>query len=139
MRKAAVMLIVKDGLILAVSRRYNSAKFGLLGGKLEKDELPAEAAIRETYEESGVKVISCEYLYTREEASEIPGGESFFTDTFYATKWEGEPFSSEEGIVKWISAAELTSPDAAFPEYNRNMLNRFKEKFPNIKLIGENV
>lgn len=137
MREAGVMLIVQDGLILAVSRRYDSTKFGLPGGKLELLETPKEAAIRETYEETGIKVTECTQIYRREEPPDSIGGEYFYAYAFFATSWEGVPHTSTEGLVKWISAKELTSSSGAFPDYNRATLDSMKKMFPNVYIKGE--
>lgn len=134
MRYAAVMLVLnKEGLILGVSRRNDVTKFGLPGGKLEPDETPEEAGIRETLEETGIKVNSCVEIYKRLEPAG-PGGYPFYTLCYYATDWEGTPSNSEEGVVKWLTSEELTNTTGAFPEYNRNTLIKFKEMFPEVKI-----
>ena len=97
MRQAGVMLIIKDGLILSISRRNDKTKFGLPGGKLEPNELPVQAAIRETLEETGVTVKMCTEIFKREEIT--LDGEVFFTYCFYAFSWSGNPKDSEEGVV----------------------------------------
>jgi len=123
MREAGVMVVIKDGLILAVSRRNDATKFGLPGGKVEPGETPEVAAIRETFEETGIVVRSCRKVYLREEPASSPDGEAFYSHAFYATSWEGEPVESEEGTVKWTLAQDLISKDTgAFPDYNWNTL-----------------
>jgi 8-oxo-dGTP pyrophosphatase MutT (NUDIX family) len=57
------MLIVKDGLILSVSRRDDKTKFCFLGGKCEPNETTGMAAIRETFEETGINVTDCVHIY----------------------------------------------------------------------------
>lgn len=134
MRTAAVMLILnKDGLVLGVSRRDDKTKFGLPGGKREPNETTAEAAIRETIEETGIKVNSYEFLYSRVEPAHKDGvGYDFYTYCYYALDWEGTPSESEEGNVKWVKSEELTGETGAFPEYNRLTLEKFKELFPEV-------
>ena len=134
MRSAAVVLIVQDGLILSISRRYDISKFGLVGGKCEPNETPKEAAIRECLEETGVSVEECEFIYRRDEPKDREDGEDFHTYCFYATKWSGTPSMSEEGKVEWLTAYELTHDKAAFADYNAQTLKAFKEKFPNVVL-----
>ena len=129
-REAAVMLIIKDGLILSVSRRHDATKFGLPGGKLDPGETPEEAAKRETFEETGIKVNSCVEIYKRVEPPTTPDGIEFFTYCFVAIEWEGTPADSEEGIVKWFKSDDLTGSTGAFAEYNANTLEKFKEMFP---------
>lgn len=133
------MLVVKDGLILAISRRHNKNIFGLPGGKYDEgvDHNSMDTAIRETLEETGVQVKHCVQVYQRVELGDGPQGVDFYSTTYYATEWEGEPHTSEEGEVKWLTAEELTSTHAAFGDYNRNMLDSFKRMFPNVNVIGE--
>ena len=137
MRQAGCMLIVKDGLILGVSRKNDITKFGLPGSKVDGNETQEEAAIRETLEETGIKVNKCERFFNRTELPSYPGGEEFESATFYALDWEGEISSTEEGDVKWLIAKELTSSSAAFPDYNSRMLNVFKQIFTKVYIKGE--
>lgn len=139
MRNAAVMLIVKDGRILAISRRHDKTKFGLPGGKCEEGETPDVAAVRECLEETGIKVTKCDYIFRRDEPKDRPEGEDFHCYCFYATEWFGEPNDSEEGVVKWLTEHELTVDKGAFADYNRRTLAVFKTKYPNIQLtqVGE--
>jgi 8-oxo-dGTP pyrophosphatase MutT (NUDIX family) len=132
MRNAAVLLVIKDGLILAISRRHDRTKFGLLGGKCEPDEQPWLAAQREAKEEAGIYAQILCPIYKRVEPKEAPDGEDFFTYCFYAMHWSGEPQSSEEGEVKWLTEKEITETMAAFPDYNIATLKAFKEKFPDV-------
>jgi 8-oxo-dGTP diphosphatase len=139
MRNAAVMLVVKDGLILSVSRRYDKTKFGLPGGKVEPDETPEQAAIRETLEETGVKVTKCEFIFLRDEPRDRPEGEDFHAYCYYATEWEGAPHDSEEGVVSWLWEYELLHDKGAFADYNRRTLEVFKAKFPNVTILQVGV
>lgn len=133
MREAGVMLIIRNGLILGVSRRNDRTKFGLPGGKAEKGESPFLAAIRETFEETGINVNKCNFLYERIEPAGSPDGSDFHSFCYYATAWDGEPIdSSEEGDVKWITTKELC--DGAFGEYNKTVLEIFRKKYSHIKL-----
>lgn len=139
MKQAAIILIVKDGLILAISRRYNPNIFGLPGGKFDElagDKTPMDTAIRETYEETRVRVTRCTPVFQRSELGDTIK-EDFYSYTFYAEEWEGEPTSSEEGRVAWLTAEELTSTRAAFGDYNRKMLDSFKLMFPEVPIQGE--
>ncbi len=133
MRNAAVMLIIKDGLILGVSRRYDKTKWGLPGGKQEPDETPKEAACRECFEETGVKVSDCIFLYYRDEPRDRPEGEDFHAYCYFATEWSGTPQSFEEGEVAWLTEADLTGDRGAFPDYNRETIKVYRTKFPTIK------
>lgn len=134
-KKAAVMLVIKDGLILSVSRKKSQNKYGLLGGRVELNETSYEAAIRESKEEAGIIVTKAIFLYTRFYASEYPGAECFDADVYYAIDWFGDPIDSDEGAVKWLTVADLTSAElAAFPEYSKRTFELFREKFPDVYL-----
>lgn len=135
MREAAVMIVINDnGEVLAVSRRYDKTKFGLPGGKKEDNETIAAAGVRETLEETGIKVLDCVYLYRREEAPDKPGGEWFYTSCFLAVSWEGTPTNSNEGEVKWLTVKDLTDKDSAFPDYNLTTFAKLQELYPAILL-----
>jgi ADP-ribose pyrophosphatase YjhB (NUDIX family) len=135
-KEAAVMLVLNEGLILAVSRRHNPNKYGLPGGKVEDLELPWYAAIRETKEETGIEVKYSTQIYTRTEPAESPAGQDFVVYCYYALEWLGTPQDSNEGHVKWMSVKDLTSAEhGAFPIYNQNTIEAFKKIFPNIKVL----
>lgn len=138
MKQAAAMLIIKDGLILAVARKSDKTKFGLPGGKCSEGELPFPAAIRETLEETGIKINYGIFVYQRVEPAGKPDGEDFYAYCFYATEWEGEPQNLEGTEVRWLTPNELTSKEmGAFPDYNAKMLEAFRKLFPRVKLKDE--
>jgi len=134
MKQAGIMMIVKDGLILGISRRDNKEIFGLIGGKKDpEDATVKDAAIRETREEAGVIVDECSLIFERTE----PGGADgidFYSYCYYATDWYGEPKKSEEGEVKWLTVDELTNTKAAFGEYNKQAITAFRKMFPEVYL-----
>jgi 8-oxo-dGTP diphosphatase len=135
MREAAVMLVVKDGRILSISRRYDKTKFGLPGGKVETSETPMAAAIRETEEETSIKVKDCIHIFQRYEPRDRPEGEDFQAHCYYALDWHGAACNSEEGEVAWLTEEELCGTKAAFAEYNRNTLIVFKKLYPNVTIL----
>lgn len=135
MRNAAVMLIIKDGLILAVSRRYDKTKFGLPGGKVEPGETTGAAAVRETFEETGVQVTDCILIFRRDEPKDRPEGEDFHAYCYYATEWGGKEQDSEEGIVRWLSVEELIGSAGVFSDYNKRTLKEFRKRFPEVNLV----
>jgi ADP-ribose pyrophosphatase YjhB (NUDIX family) len=142
MKQAGVMLIIKDGLILAVSRRYDKNIFGLPGGKFnseppDNDRDTKDTAIRETQEETSVIVNEATFIYERVELGGGPNPVDYYSRCYFANDWEGIPQNSEEGEVKWLTAEELTSTKAAFGSYNRKTLDVFKTMFPNVYIQGE--
>lgn len=137
MKTAVVALIIKDGLILSISRRDNKDKFGLIGGKVDDKETLHEALIREVYEETNLNISDMVFIFEREEPAATRNGLNFFTYCYYCQTWSGTPTDSEEGLVRWLTAGELTGKRGAFPDYNRRTLDAFKKLYPNVMLIGE--
>ena len=142
MKQAGIALIIKEGFILGISRRHDKTKFGLPGGKFnpdppDNDKDTKDTAVRETREETSIIVKDCVLIYERSELGDGPNGIDFYSRCYYATDWEGEPFNSEEGEVKWLTSKEITSTKAAFPDYNKKTLDVFKEMFPDVYLVGE--
>lgn len=143
MKEAGVMLIVKDGLILGITRRENKAIYGLPGGKFDPNREPhpdkdtKDTAINETREETTLEVKDCVFIYERVELGAGPNPVDYYSRCYYATDWSGTPTSTEEGDVAWLTAEEVTSTKAAFGNYNRKTLDVFKTMFPNVYLKGE--
>lgn len=136
MKQAGIMIIIKDGLILGISRRHNKSIFGLPGGGFDSnlDRSTMDTAIRETKEEVGLTVKSCQFVYDRFDDSH---GKEFHCHCYYAIEWEGTPIKSEDGEVKWMTLKELTDSQlgsAAFADYNFNTFKKFREMFPAIEL-----
>ena len=139
MREAGVMLIIKDGLMLSVSRKHDPSKYGLAGGKVEPNETPKQGAMREAFEETGIIVNDCELIYQRVEPAELPDGLPFYTYCFFATDWFGDPKALEGGTIKWFTAKEITSEECTggFHKYIKDILDNLQTKFPNIYIQGE--
>lgn len=143
MKEAGVMLIIKDGLILGITRRENKSIYGLPGGKFDPNRKPApdkdtrDTAINETREETTLEVKDCVLIYERVELGAGPNPVDYYSRCYYATDWEGTPQNTEEGNVAWLTPEEVTSTKAAFGQYNRKTLDVFKTMFPNVYLKGE--
>lgn len=142
MKQAGVMLIINQGMILAVERKTKDDKFGLPGGKFspeppDNDVDTKDTAIRETKEETSVEVKECMFIYERVELGDGPTGVDFYSRCYYATSWSGTPKNMEGLRVKWLTAEEVTSTKAAFGSYNRKTLDIFKTMFPNVYIKGE--
>jgi len=142
MKQAGVMLILNQGMILAVERKTKDGKYGLPGGKFnpdppDNDKDTKDTAIRETLEETGVSVKECSFIYERVELGDGPAGVDFYSRCYYATSWSGIPRNVEGLAVKWLTAEEVCNTKAAFGSYNRKTLDIFKTMFPNVYIKGE--
>jgi len=103
------ILIIQDGKVLAIHRRNDPNDWGLIGGHVEPNETPEEAAIRECLEETGLILTNPKLIFTRD-----------LTQTFTGD-WEGIPTSQEgEPSIQWMDSYDLVKCKT-FGDYNRNL------------------
>ena len=137
-KEAAVAIIIKDGLILAISRKDDPTKYGLPGGKRDSNESLAQCLTREVLEETGLQIHAATKVYERVEPPNKPDGLSFYSICYYVNYWIGVPQSLEGTIVKWVKPSFLTSSESgAFHSYNEEAFETFRKLFPNITLNGD--
>lgn len=105
MIKLAGNIIIEDGRILLLYRPDNSW-WEVPGGKVEEEESPTQAAVRETKEEIGVEVELEKPFYTGEFQHE----EELFTWYGYISSIkDGRPELKEDKFekLKWFSTDDL--------------------------------
>lgn len=111
MLHTAVMLLKKDGKVLLglKKRGFGMGKLTSVGGKQEKDESINETAIRETFEEIGVKVTEMEHMadIVFDNLHYKGKPERDMMHVFVATKWQGEPQESDEIKPEWVKISEM--------------------------------
>lgn len=100
MCSAGVIIIDKLGRVL-LQKRTDNNKWGLPGGSLELGESFQEAAIREVYEEVGLRVKSLKLfnVYSgRECYNKYPNGDEIFnaSSIFISNDYEGEVILDKE-------------------------------------------
>lgn len=111
----ASVLIIKDGLILAVARRKDPNDFGLPGGKVDPDESEKEAAARECFEETGLLIWNLEEVIRRNVGED--------TGVTFSCEWSGSPETQPgEPECKWVVPEVLTK--GVFGEYNTTLLTK---------------
>lgn len=112
--KEAVQLVILDenGHVLAVSRKHDHKDFGLIGGSIEDyDNDPIEAIIRETKEETGLRIFKKDL--TQIFSMHCNGIMGY---TYLTKHYEGNIETDEPHIVKWTSFNTII--DGSFGEWN---------------------
>ncbi len=106
---AAVALIDADGRVLLAQRPEGKAMAGLWefpGGKVEPDETPEAALIRELREEIGIDTwASC--LAPLTFASHAYETFHLLMPLFACRKWEGVPEAREAQALRWVRPERL--------------------------------
>lgn len=108
---AQVVLLNKEGLVLGVSRKDDHNDFGLPGGKMEDIDNgdPMATAIRETFEETGLKVTNLYKVFQTHRDGGM--GHTYIAD------YEGEINHNEPHVVKWVPFQLLIN--GRFGKYNK--------------------
>lgn len=104
-------IICRDGKILLIHRK-DEEHWEIPGGKVETNESPTEAAIREANEEIGVKVELKKPFYSGEF---VHNGELYLWHCYLSELEKGEPETKEDKIdeVKWFEPEKLEDIDLA--------------------------
>lgn len=108
---AVVVLVVKEGTVLAVSRKNDPTAFGLPGGKVEVGEYLEQAAKRELFEETGLTAVNLRPIFTQEDGD-------YLTVTFTCDVM-GDIKTDELGVVCWVEPKVLIS--GPFRKYNTQL------------------
>jgi len=111
------VLIISDNKVLLVKHTENAHHltdtYGLPAGRLERDESLEEGALRELFEETGLKVLKEDLVHLPHVFyADIPrkGGEiaHFKWDVFVAKKFTGEIRESDETIPEWVELGKVS-------------------------------
>ena len=105
----AAALIRPDGRVLLQQRAPGRAMAGLWefpGGKVEEEELPERALIRELTEELGIEVDSAQLIPAC--FASAPNGERHMLLLLYTCReWRGEPQPLDATALKWAGTDEM--------------------------------
>lgn len=124
----AVVLYITDqqGKILSTTRKNNHTSFGLVGGKVDKEDTCARKALdREVYEETGVDIstIPCDSRITLLDDN-VPV-EAFIFNKSYSSLFPRDRYEGpEKTYIDFIQPYILTFPSySKFWKYNKELFN----------------
>ncbi|MEW4353462.1 8-oxo-dGTP diphosphatase [Streptococcus pneumoniae] len=113
MVKLATICYIDNGkelLMLHRNKKKNDVHAGKwigVGGKLEAGETPQECAVREIFEETGLRAKPI--LKGIITFPEFTPGHDWYTYVFTATEFEGELIDCVEGTLEWVPYEEVLS------------------------------
>lgn len=113
-------MLIKNsfGQFLLVTRR-NSTEVGLPGGKVDEGETFIEAAVRETFEETG---ISFDLNEVKEIFSDTCIGDVNYVTKCFSATYDGNDFRNiEEGITPYWGSSDELLYNSPFKEYNAKL------------------
>ena len=108
--EATLCLLRKDNQILLAKKKrgFGEGKYNGVGGKLEKNETPEMAMIRETQEEINVIPLQYERVGIISFDEYVKGNpEKVFFYLYVCDKWEGTPSETEEMAPEWFSTKNI--------------------------------
>ncbi len=128
-------------LLLKRTKMPYQGVFAPVGGSVEPFETPEQAAIRETYEESGIQLKSVEFCGILSETS--PLDYNWVSFIYTAEIDHIEPSPCDEGILMWVNKTD--APTLEIPPTDPAIYRYISEEIPfilnavydqNMKLIS---
>lgn len=139
MRLTADMFVIHDGEILLLCRSGLGAGLWYIpGGIVELGEDPLDAAVRETWEESGIAVPDARILRAWSYEPE-PGVWAYHTTYLGTASHRDVVISSEHTGARWCSPQEYLDTDiAAWAAFDHPVLNSFLPQVErNVRLVAD--
>lgn len=152
LRKSTLLFLLReDSILLAMKKRgFGKGKLNGVGGKVDGDETPEEAAVRECEEEVEVsplvfkKVAILDFFFPKDKPDWNQQ-----VHVFFCTEWSGEPMETEEMRPIWHKL-DMIPYDKMWPDdifwlpkaLDRNFINATfefdsNEDIKNYKLSSE--
>ena len=105
--RATLLFVVREGQVLLIRklRGLGAGKINGPGGRLEPDETPAQAAVREVREEIGI--VPDGLVHHGELRFQFTDGYSIHVWVYRADRYSGTLVSTDEAIPLWIPLDEI--------------------------------
>jgi|TARA_R100000908_G_scaffold64019_2_gene46541 mutator protein MutT len=118
---SSIVIYLDDGKVLLLKRKDNvpyGGLWGFTGGGAEKDETPEEAAVRETVEETGIKVLADDLVFLEKVLSPDNRDVHIFACNKFEGKVNSQKVYEEHDGYDWVAIEELGEydmPDNSMP------------------------
>lgn len=96
----SLTLVTKGDKILGVSRGKDLGDVNMPGGHVELGEDPQDAAVRELWEETGLRALKIVPLFVKRLGDKV-------INVYRVVSYTGDLRSSNEGAAKWHAAEDL--------------------------------
>lgn len=127
-KSVQIVLINENKEVLAVSRKDNHTNMGLIGGKIDPEDIDEiSAAIRETKEETGLDITNLRLIFAMHK-------EKYMGYTYLAD-YSGEIYTEEPHVVKWTTFDEIIS--GTFGTWNQLVYDSLISMGVDVKLNSE--
>jgi len=109
-----------DARVLTIGRRNKPDNIGLIGGKIDDNETPEAALVREIFEETSLVVRRDDIRWVFRRIDYIVQAAVWYG---LVEQWQGTPRSVDpEQQVQWSPVSELLRPSNTFSRYNFELL-----------------
>lgn len=108
LKRSATLCILRNGsqfMLLKRAKEPNKDRFTPVGGKIDPFESPLKAAIRETFEETGIRIETMKFCGILTETSPTPY--NWINFVYLADIDLIEPPICNEGVLEWIAFDDL--------------------------------
>lgn len=109
-KRTAAMVVLRQGdsfLLLRRNKAPNRGCYVPVGGKVDPHERPIDAAIRETYEETGIRIFRSQLYYGGVLVETSPTPYNWQCYIYMADIPYLPPPACDEGTLEWIALAEI--------------------------------
>ncbi len=133
MKQVAVGILHRDGLVLACQRKKTALyplQWEFPGGKVESDESPTDALIRELREEIGILAKSANEFHRQEWDY---GNMTYRVFYYKVFEFSGEPENRAFEKIRWVKPDELLVMNML--EGNRNVVRMLCDSNPAGELV----